>query len=259
MGVLEQITNLKKQGKVDKEIIEDLSQKGISPKEISEGLKQFQIKSAVSDFNEELEPSINIDDPLPIPINKKETPEEFSTGKQTTQNSPYQENYYSPEQKQFSQGQYSPDQYQQEQDSSEQYSQEQSPFQGNYSSYAPLENNTDNIIEIADQIFSDRIRKFQRQGDINTENIALFQTKLEGMSERLKKIETIIDKLQIAILEKVGSYGQNLESVKKEMSMMQDSFSKMISSPKEGILQKSSFDEKDNIRESLRNIAKNKL
>ena len=61
----------------------------------------------------------------------------------------------------------------------------------------------------------------------------LLQARVENISERLKKIETTIDKLQIAILEKVGSYGQNLESVKKEMSMMQDSFSKMVSSPKE--------------------------
>ena len=35
--------------------------------------------------------------------------------------------------------------------------------------------------------------------------------------------------MQIAILEKVGSYGQNLDSIKKEMSMMQDSFTKMVS------------------------------
>jgi len=53
------------------------------------------------------------------------------------------------------------------------------------------------------------------------------------LSERLKKIETTMDKLQIAILEKVGSYGQNLDGIRKEMSMMQDSFSKMVSSPKE--------------------------
>jgi hypothetical protein len=55
---------------------------------------------------------------------------------------------------------------------------------------------------------------------------------MENISDRLKKIETIIDKLQIAILEKVGSYGKNLEGIKKEMSMMQDSFSKMISPSK---------------------------
>jgi len=44
----------------------------------------------------------------------------------------------------------------------------------------------------------------------------------------LKRIETSIDRLQSAILEKVGSYGRGLDSVKKEMGMMQDSFGKMV-------------------------------
>jgi hypothetical protein len=61
----------------------------------------------------------------------------------------------------------------------------------------------------------------------------MLQTKMENLSERVKKIENIIDKLQIAILEKIGSYGGNLESIKKEMSMMQDSFSKVISHRRE--------------------------
>ena len=34
--------------------------------------------------------------------------------------------------------------------------------------------------------------------------------------------------MQIKILEKVGSYGGGLESIKKEMEMMQDSFSKTL-------------------------------
>src|SRR3989344_4397433 len=37
-----------------------------------------------------------------------------------------------------------------------------------------------------------------------------------------------IYRLQISVLEKVGSYGQGIESIKKEMSMMQDSFGKMV-------------------------------
>jgi len=38
----------------------------------------------------------------------------------------------------------------------------------------------------------------------------------------------LIETLQIKILEKIGSYGQSIESVKKEMNMMQDSFAKMV-------------------------------
>ena len=57
---------------------------------------------------------------------------------------------------------------------------------------------------------------------------AATETKIENISLRVKRIESISDKLQTAILEKIGSYGSNLESIKKEMSMMQDSFGKMI-------------------------------
>ena len=99
--------------------------------------------------------------------------------------------------------------------------------------YAPSGIDTDTVMEIADQIFSEKIKKIQKQTDATSEAAILLQTKTENISERLKKIEMMIDKLQISILEKVGSYGQNLESIKKEMSMMSDSFSKMISSPKE--------------------------
>jgi uncharacterized protein HemX len=72
------------------------------------------------------------------------------------------------------------------------------------------------------------MKKITKQlADIN-EFKTLAQVKIENAVARLKRIETIIDKLQISILEKVGSYGQNLSSIKKEMSMMQDSFGKVV-------------------------------
>ena len=86
------------------------------------------------------------------------------------------------------------------------------------------------MIEISDQVFSNKIKNFQKILEATSEAEIALQAKTETISERLKKIETIIDKLQISILDKVGSYGKNLESIKKEMSMMEDSFSKMISS-----------------------------
>ena len=56
----------------------------------------------------------------------------------------------------------------------------------------------------------------------------LTQSKVENISERLKRIETSIDRLQAEILEKVGSYGRGFDSIQKEMSMMQDSFGKVV-------------------------------
>ena len=56
----------------------------------------------------------------------------------------------------------------------------------------------------------------------------LSESQIKSFEERLKKLEAIIDQLQISILEKIGSYGKNLDTIKREMSMMQDSFGKVI-------------------------------
>ncbi len=209
MGILEQVTNLKKQGIPDDQIVSNLSQQGVSPNEISNALKQAEIKNAVSGYgqDEELYPSI-------MPPEETQAPEP-------------QENYYQPPEGNYAvQENYAP-QTQQYSPAQEQYL----PQEQTYSNYQP-NSNTDLIMEIADQVASEKIKKTQKLAESSSEATILLQDKFENLSNRLKKIETIIDKLQIAILEKVGSYGNNLENIKKEMSMMQDSFSKMISSPK---------------------------
>jgi hypothetical protein len=215
MGVLEQVIKLKSQGISDLQIINSLSQQGIPPSDIDSALKQAQIKNAVSDFkeDEELQPSIMQDEQISTP----EKPKEYNPPEYSPQQVPYPPQADVPYQQVPQQTEYYPQQYSQQPQEYQSYSPQQSST------------NTDTIIEIADQIFSEKIRKVQKQLENTTENTILLQTKVENISDRLKKIENMIDKLQIAILERVGSYGQNLESIKKEMGMMQDSFSKMIS------------------------------
>ncbi len=208
MAILEQVIRMKNQGISDGDIINELSQQGVSPREINDALKQAQIKYAISNTDgegEEMQPSIMPEEEVPSPgqtyTPRVPIPEQYAPQEESYQPQEYQEQY--PQQEQY----YQPGEYEQ----------------------VPAGIDTDTIMEIADQIFSDRIKKIQKQTDTVTEVSALMQTKVENVSERLKKMETIIDRLQIAILEKVGSYGKNLEGIKKEMSMMQDSFSKMIS------------------------------
>ena len=52
MGTLDQITKMKKQGIAEEEIVNNLTQQGISPREINDALRQSQIKSAVSSTGE---------------------------------------------------------------------------------------------------------------------------------------------------------------------------------------------------------------
>ncbi len=211
MGVLEQVTEMKNQGIPEDEIVNKLQEKGISPKAINDALGQSNIKTAVSgEREEEIEPSIRGETPPEPPATKQsyassaqEIPE-YETGNQIPSS---QEKYYPPQE--------------------EYYPEEGSGGYEGYGGYG-AGGDTDTFIEIAEQVFSEKIKEIQEQLEEFTEFKSLAQIKLDHATERVKKIESTMDKLQMAILEKIGSYGRNLESIKKEMSMMQGSFGKMV-------------------------------
>ena len=195
MGILEQITQMKNQGMPDEEIASKLQEQRISPKEITDAMNQSKIKSAVSD-TDDMQPSIMQSTPTPS-----------------------REEVYTPQTQESEQEDYS--------------AQSESPQQGyypqeGYEEYsASAGNNTDTMIEVAEQVFSEKMQKIQNQLEKLNEIQTLSQVKIDSTAERLKRIETIIDNLQISILDRVGSYGKNLDNIKKEMSMMQDSFRKI--------------------------------
>ncbi|GBE19794.1 MAG TPA: hypothetical protein ENG87_03415 [Candidatus Pacearchaeota archaeon] len=183
---------MKNQGIPDEEIVEKLTEQGISPKAINEALAQSQVKSAVSD----------------IEIQEQAPPASSGTYAPQTQEMSGQETY-APQAQNYSQAQ-------------EGYPQESYGYSGGGAT------DIDTMIEISEQVFSEKIQKIQKKVDDLNEFKTLAQTKIDHTSERLKRVETTMDKLQIAILDKIGSYGKNLESMKKEMSMMQNSFGKMV-------------------------------
>jgi hypothetical protein len=234
MGALEQVIQMKKQGISDNEIVAELTRQKVSPREINDALKQAQIKSAVSDLQDaDMQPSLD-------------TPKGYSAPSPQPDYAPSPQKDYVPQEVGYSAQEYAPS--------------EEQPTAG-YETYTGGGGiDTDTIIEIAGQIFSENIRKIQSQVEDNTEANSLMQSKIESVSERLKKIETTIDKLQIAILERVGSYGQNIEGIRKEMSMMQDSFSKMLA-PKAEKQIPSRASEQENyseLGEDSKNISKKK-
>lgn len=197
MAVLEQVMQLKNQGMGDNQIINELQQKGISPNEINTALSQAEIKNAVT--GDSIPPSPNQSySQQPTTQEIQEYPPQEGQGYGGQEN-------YAPQEEYYPQGEYN---------------------QG----YAPQEGGFDSstIMEIAEQVFSEKTKKIEDQLEELNEFKTLTKTKVDNIDGRLKKIETMIDKLQITILEKVGSYGQNLGEIKKEISMMQDSFGKMI-------------------------------
>ncbi len=236
MSVLDQVAQMRRAGKSDEEIISDLRSQNpkISPREISEALNHAQIKNAVSDaysegsenFNDLQVPSPQ--GPQPPATDQSNNFEQGTYNPSQPQNydSGYgQQNYGSQPYGNQSQ-QYNPDQYAPQQE----YYQPQSQDYGqgyDQQGYAPS-TGSDTMVEISEQVFEDKIRNIMKKIDSFEEFKALAQTKLEHLGDRLKRIESVMDKLQAAILEKIGSYGSDLGSIKKEMSMMQDSFSKTL-------------------------------
>jgi len=225
MGALEQITQMKSQGVSENEIIKQLQEQGISPKEINDAFDQAQIKKAVSDENPETE--------------KLQTPAQQSQG-----------NYIPKTQEISEQEMYSPQTQQEEQYQG--YPQEE------VYDYSQAGVDTNTIIEISEQVFFEKIQNIQKKVEENSEFKTIAESRIENLSERMKKIEMIIDKMQLAILEKIGSYGSNLEGIKKEMSMMQDSFGKVVNSVREKDENPKKQTKKDETLSRLKKISRKK-
>ena len=198
MGALDQVRQMKEEGFSEEEILERLQEQGISPNSITDAFSQAKIKEIVEGENDFQEA------PYPAQNNEAYAPQEM----------PQSPQYYSPQESSYSQP------YQQQE--TESYS----PQEGYENSQAGF--GTDTIIEIAEQVFEEKIKKLSQQISNFKEFSAISETKFSNFENRLKRIESVMENLQIKILEKVGSYGEGLDSIKKEMSMMQDSFSKTL-------------------------------
>ena len=250
MSVLDQVMDMRSRGIADKDIIRSLQDQGIMPSEITDALSKAQIKSAVSDMGDGgsnvdsgnfssqmtagMQPSIlgsegepdrlptegNINDadltpPIPSGYAGKPNMPMYMTKEIPGSNQGEQQEMYQPQESYYQpQPQY---QYQQPDYAQQGYG---------YTPAAGMD--TDTMIEVAEQVFSEKNRPIQKKVDDMAEFRTLAQANIDYISERLKKIEMIIDKLQVSILEKVGNYGYSVDAIRKEMGMMQDSFSKMI-------------------------------
>jgi len=256
MGALDEVTQMKSQGVPENEIINKLQEQGVSPKAINDAMDQFKIKDAVSRPvpEEGMEPSVvgggiqpagnsaraqeagegvpndefYIPQPRPsYPRNQPPTQEYQEGLDQSYAQEGAEQDYGQTYNQEGAEQDYGRD-YGADYGGQTEYSEEYYPQEGYEQDYGSYGGGTDTMIEIAEQVFAEKMRKIQKQLEDLNEFKTLAETKLTNATSRLKRIEDSIDKLQMAILEKVGSYGRGLDSIKKEMSMMQDSFSKTL-------------------------------
>lgn len=102
----------------------------------------------------------------------------------------------------------------------EQYQYPQQAGQGGYE--------TETMSELAEQIVAEKLSDTNKKLSSLAEFRKIAEAKLEDAEQRLRKIESLIENLQIAILNKISSYGKSVDDIKTEVQDMQDTFSKTL-------------------------------
>jgi hypothetical protein len=200
MGTLEEVKRMQSEGKSEADIVDELRARGASPDEISSAVIQARIKSAVGGDSviESEQMSMQPSVMGPEPIQESSAPAPVS--------------------------EYSPQQYPAQDYPSYPQEQQMAPQEGYYQgSVSP-----DTISEIAEQVIQEKIKEISNKVQQHSSFKSLAEAKLESLDERLKRIEKIIDKLQMSIIQKIGEYGTSIEDLKKEVVETQKTFKSVV-------------------------------
>ena len=242
MGALEKVTQMQQQGQTESQIINSLKQEGVSPKEINDALSQSKIKSALNQTppstQEIQQPGQGMQPSMMQQSQPQDMQMQEGQGMQT-QNQPPQ-NLQPPMQPQTQDMQQIPSSMQPSTMTMNEpqmqapvpgpemnggYNQQQ--YQDYYPEYAP-ESNIETMNEIAIQIVDEKTGELKKQ----LTNISSFkdQASLEinKINQRLERIESTLEELQMAIIGKIGEYGKNIQNLSKDMRATQESFGKIL-------------------------------
>jgi hypothetical protein len=196
MELLDIIKEMQDQGISNQGIFENLQRQGYKPTQINDAINQLKITIQPMDTqNQDQQNAFNQQQDFNQQPN-------FNQEQQYTEN---QQNY--PQEDYYTQ---TPQAY-----SGEEYYQQPS-F------------NTETITEITEQVISEKFREYnKRTGDIVSFKNTI-QDKVDDINTRLKRIESTIDKLQQAIIQKIGEFGENTQIIKKDLESLHDTTSKLM-------------------------------
>jgi hypothetical protein len=221
MGISEEIQEMQKEGRSESEIRAALIEDGVSQQRVEEMLSEIRIKAAVNDNNS-------------VP-NQQTAPQlTHSTQEMAAAQESYDRGDFTPSmfntQEEAQQQAPLPQQYdQQYQDPNQQYvPQYQDPYQNQYQTGL----SSDTISEISEQVFTEKIASLRKEVEKISDLKTTVSAKIEYLDDRLKRIEKIIDRLQLSVLQKVGEYVTNVEDLKKEVVETQKSFKALHSAKK---------------------------
>ena len=258
MATLDNIIEMQKSGMTDNEIASNLQSQGVSPKEINDSLNQAKVKTAVTDNASQNpspqntipttgNPSIT-DSPRSITQLQASTLSGQAKAPQTpalSEQAPILQNstpamQIQPEISQYPEPQESIMQEQPNMDypvPQETLPPEEAYPQNTYENDGYYEDDyygeggytdTETITEIAEQVVTAKFKEFKKK----TGDISIFQNtvkdKMANIEERLKRLENTIDKLQHAIIQKVGEFGENTNMIKKDLDNLHSTTSKLM-------------------------------
>ncbi len=223
MGNIEEITRMRQQGKSEQEIARNFQQRGLPDAEISNLISQTQIKEAV---NAPPQPMQEPQEYQTEYFGMRPTTEELGS-MQPSMSSVPEENY----QESFPQSMQPPspmpemqEEYAGQSAQYPQYSQENYDYNSQYNQSQEPSANSETITELIDQVVSEKLSKIRDKLEKNLDLKTTIEAKISNLDERLQRIEKIIDRLQLSILQKVGEYVVNVSDLKKELIETQKSF-----------------------------------
>ena len=95
-----------------------------------------------------------------------------------------------------------------------------------YPMYQPYQEalSSDVITEISEQVVNERLSALQDKIEKIIDMRTIVEANMNNLNDRLKRMEKIIDQMQVSILKKVGEYLTDVQDVKKELEETQKSF-----------------------------------
>jgi DNA-binding FrmR family transcriptional regulator len=209
MGTLEEVKRMQQEGKSDREIISVLQQQRTSMDEIQEALAQSKIKQAVSN---EFEYSQNY----------QEAPADIQMTRQVQQNPGMEPSLLGSENSEQPQE----ESHETQQNPAQQIYQDAYPEYSSYGSSSSF--SADTISEIAEQAVVEKLSSIRNKMDSILDTKTILDSKISSLDERLKRLEKMIDRIQLSVLQRVGEYVSNVEDIKREMVETQKSFKSLL-------------------------------
>jgi hypothetical protein len=95
-----------------------------------------------------------------------------------------------------------------------------------YQMYQPYQDvmSSDVITEISEQIVNERLSVLHEKIEKILDMKTVVEANMTNLNDRLKRMEKIVDQMQVSILKKVGEYMTDIQDVKQELEETQKSF-----------------------------------